>query len=179
MNPMQSKTPEERRAIAAKGIETRRRRLREDADLLFVAKGRVVGLKDRIDELEARLLELQTIEVMACASAKLTGKTLLREEQIIASSLPWDAASGIYFLVKDKRVVYVGQSVNVFARIPTHRDKDFDSYAYIPCSRSTLNRLESLYIHLLQPPLNGSQSDGIKLAPMPLNAILGEAAARA
>lgn len=62
---------------------------------------------------------------------------------------------GIYFLYSRDRLVYVGQSVNIHARIAQHwQTKTFDSFAYIQCDESHLDVLESAYIHRLRPPLN-------------------------
>ena len=86
---------------------------------------------------------------------------LYREEEIVNSKRTYGGSSGIYFLIKGSEVIYVGQSVNVFARISSHvQYKDFDSYAYVSCSRDKLDILESLYIHTLSPPLQGKNSNG-------------------
>ena len=86
---------------------------------------------------------------------------LYREEEIVGSKLSYEGSSGVYFLIKGDRVVYVGQSVNIFARISSHvQSKDFDSYAYVSCPIDKLDILESLYIHTLSPPLQGKNSNG-------------------
>jgi hypothetical protein len=84
-------------------------------------------------------------------------KRLLRESEIVEQAKPVHTRTGVYFLVKDDRVVYVGQSINVYARVNDHikNGKDFDNACYIPCLRQGLNVLESLYIHVLQPEQNG------------------------
>ena len=86
---------------------------------------------------------------------------LYREEEIVNSKRTYGGSSGVYFLIKGSKVIYVGQSVNVFARISSHvQYKDFDSYAYVSCSRDKLDILESLYIHTLSPPLQGKNYNG-------------------
>ena len=86
---------------------------------------------------------------------------LYREEEIVNSKRTYGGSSGVYFLIKGSKVIYVGQSVNVFARISSHAQyKDFDSYAYVSCSRDKLDILESLYIHTLSPPLQGKNYNG-------------------
>jgi len=99
---------------------------------------------------------------------------LYREEEIVGSKLSYEGSSGVYFLIKGDRVVYVGQSVNVFLRIASHvQHKDFDSYAYISCPRDKLDILESLYIHTLSPPLQGKNSNGDGFsAPIGLSRLL-------
>jgi hypothetical protein len=101
----------------------------------------------------------------AAAAAKKGGWSLLSKDEIVKRSLPYGGFSGIYFLIKDSRVVYVGQSTNVYARIDKHGTKDFDAYAYVPCRRENLDAMESRYIHLLRPPQNAVLKDGSMRAP--------------
>lgn len=65
-------------------------------------------------------------------------------------------ACGVYFLIDDDEVVYVGQSTELHARVAQHRArwKQFDSYTYIPCESSQLAELERHYIRLFRPCLN-------------------------
>jgi len=64
----------------------------------------------------------------------------------------------IYLLIKDWKVVYVGQSSCCgIERIAFHmRTKyiDFDSYTIINCKKEELNDLEAEYIMLFSPTLN-------------------------
>ena len=172
MNHMQFKTPEERSVIAKKGVATRkanRERLekqREDA-LIYPD-----WLKIQIVALETRLAELSMFEKMSVVSAALTNKTLLDGEQIAKLALPWEKSSGVYFLVQDQEVVYVGQSVNIYSRIAQHPDKKFDKYAFVPCEVALLDKLESLYIHTLKPRLNGNVSKQEKSAPIRLDNLI-------
>ena len=173
MNPMQNKTPEERKAIAAKAHATRRaRREAKEAARQDVLKY-AGGLRQQIAELEERLAALQRMETMNSVSAAVTGKALLREDEIARAALPWAKASGVYFLLDGDEVVYVGQAVNVYSRIGQHTDKRFDRYAFVPCAVDALDRLESLYIHCLRPRLNGNQRNDAKCAPITLDALIG------
>jgi hypothetical protein len=105
---------------------------------------------------------------------QMTGRTLHTEAEIVAVSEPYVRLCGIYFLVANDRVVYVGQSVNIAGRIGTHAStKKFDRVAFVPCEEEHMNILESLYIHILRPPLNGnSNSKGLKTAPMTMQEML-------
>ena len=126
-------------------------------------------LQNRVQE-ERHRLELNE------ASVKLTGKTLLRTEEILSAKLNKTMMSGIYFLIQDNEIIYVGQSVNIFARIATHiEQKEFDSYAYLECPPEQLNTYESLYIHTLRPKLNGRQTHDkrVPMAPITLDKLLG------
>lgn len=63
---------------------------------------------------------------------------------------------GVYMLTDPVgHPLYVGQSVNVFARLSAHGDKEFHGVRILPCDREHLNDIEGLLIRLLRPPLNG------------------------
>jgi hypothetical protein len=172
MNWMQSRTPEERKAIIAKSIATRQNNIRKrEAQRLADIEQRD-SLKCEIKKLKAELDSLEKLEQVNKAALTLTGKTLLREEEIVDAASTWELATGVYFLIDSGKVVYVGQSVNIYARIASHHDKVFDSFAFIPCNKKTLDSLESLYIHTLRPALNGN-TQGIKYAPMRLDKLIG------
>ena len=173
MNPMQNKTPEERKAIAAKAHATRRVRREAEEAARQDALAYAGGLRQQIAELEARLAALQRMETMNAASAAITGKALLREDEIARVALPWKKSSGVYFLLEGDEVVYVGQAANVYSRIGQHTDKRFDRYAFVPCAVDALDKLESLYIHCLRPRLNGNQRNDAKCAPIALDALIG------
>jgi len=173
INLMQAKTPEERKAIAARAHATRRARVEAEKAARQDALKYADGLREQIAELEARLAALQRMETMNAVSAALTGKNLLRNDEIAQAAMPYARTSGVYFLVNGNEVVYVGQAVNVYSRIERHPDKQFDRYAFVPCAVEMLDRLESLYIHYLRPRLNGNQKDGVKCAPIALDVLLG------
>lgn len=77
---------------------------------------------------------------------------------ILAAAVPTRRSSGIYFLMREGEVVYVGQSVDVLHRIARHRreGKHFDAYSYMECEAADLDRLERLYIRALVPEDNMS-----------------------
>ena len=168
------KTPEERRAIAQRGVATRkanRERLgREHADVLRLES----RLHQQIAALEARLATLTRHEKMSGTALRLTNRALLTAEQIVAEAMPREATSGVYFLVQDLEVVYVGQSRNVFVRVSEHKDKAFNRYAFLPCSHAMLDQLESLYIHVLRPKMNGNLNREEKVAPLRLDQLFGK-----
>ncbi len=92
---------------------------------------------------------------------------ILNEQEIVDSSFSVDGFSGVYFLVAQGKVVYVGQSTNIFSRLQSHSaNKKFDSIKIITCHRLKLNSLESVYIHSLRPKLNAKHGDGCMVAPL-------------
>jgi len=121
------------------------------------------------EEMEAhRIVGLQR------RSLSLTDKRLLREKEIVdaaGTASEFAPICGVYFLVELDRVVYVGQSTNIAMRLTGHSGKKYSKVVYIECARERLDALESLYIYLLQPPLNGGGNRGVA-APMSLSALL-------
>jgi hypothetical protein len=67
-----------------------------------------------------------------------------------------NSTCGVYFLKKGSKIVYIGQSVNVYSRVAQHRGvKDFDSVDFLPCARESLDDLEGFFIRLICPGQNG------------------------
>lgn len=64
--------------------------------------------------------------------------------------------SGIYFLILNNRVVYVGQSVDIHRRVMQHRDdkKPFDEILFKEFPVEQLNEREAYYIDYYNPPQN-------------------------
>jgi hypothetical protein len=81
---------------------------------------------------------------------------LLSAEAIHAAAAPWSDGCGIYFLIHEERIVYVGQSQNVYSRVSRHlsRHRNFDAWHWVPCRQDTLTRLERAYIEALMPVWN-------------------------
>lgn len=83
------------------------------------------------------------------------------KEQILATSRfsPVDHC-GVYFLIIDEEIAYVGQSTNIHRRVSEHfRDSkrdgiSFDSYTYVLCKPSELDALEAIYIEKFAPEWN-------------------------
>lgn len=75
----------------------------------------------------------------------------------------------VYFVYTEPSIVlYVGQTVNLRQRWKGHNflravlDKHKIELAWIPCDLMVLSIVESYYIRKLRPPLNKSQSRGIR-----------------
>lgn len=81
--------------------------------------------------------------------------TLPTTEKIIDAAICADAVCGVYFLVRDNRITYVGQSRNCLMRIASHmKKKQFDGYSILVCKPDQLDKLESYYITTLDPEDN-------------------------
>ena len=64
---------------------------------------------------------------------------------------------GVYFLVKNEEIIYIGQSIRIPYRIDYHSRMpifDFDSAFYINCAEKDLNEIEKKYLHLFNPEYN-------------------------
>lgn len=90
-----------------------------------------------------------------------TDKTLeLDKEYVVSKSIPIFPKCGIYFLIKDSEIVYVGQSIHIHGRVKTHqKDKEFDRVFFVGCTRDELNQLEAKYIRQFEPRLNRTLPD--------------------
>ncbi len=79
----------------------------------------------------------------------------LDEESIVARATPFDGCSGVYFLIAEGKIVYVGESGNVYKRLVDHcRSAKFDKWHYIPCTADERKLLEARYIDTFRPLLN-------------------------
>lgn len=178
INHWATKTPEERAAIAKKSKDTLRRNKEKERRKEEEVQRRALEFRYQIDQLQAKLNTLQKMEIASSVAMNLTNKALLHEEEIVNAAVPYVKAIGVYFLVNKQKIVYVGQSNNIFNRLGSHAaSKEFESFAYIPCKAELLDKLESLYIHLFRPPLNG-EIGGRKIAPLSFEEIFMETAIR-
>ena len=164
-------TKEQRQEWARKSVATRKANVERKAVARQSALVYANGLGEKIKQLETKLAALEKFDKFTTISAELTGKYLLSKEEITKLSVPWTKTSGVYFLIDGEQIIYVGQSVNVYERVPQHTDKKFDRFAFVPCSVGALNMLESLYIHCFRPPRNGFNKNQM-YAPISLDEIL-------
>ena len=139
------------------------------------SKAKLSRIKQELEYLTQKRDSIKHTHCIDEVSRELTGGDMLIEQEIIAYKTAYNAACGVYFLIENDRVVYVGQSINVYTRIYTHmkdRQRQFDSYTYIPCEADELDVLESLYIHSLAPLLQGRSTHGNLSAPYSLRQIV-------
>lgn len=81
----------------------------------------------------------------------------LTHDEIADQAAPATSQCGVYFLLRGKTVVYVGQSLAFGGRLRTHlRDgsKSFDSFYFLSVPPELLDVVESYYVHQLQPEHN-------------------------
>lgn len=77
-------------------------------------------------------------------------------KQIVDSSIPAHEIGGLYFLIDNDVVVYVGQGIDLHNRYGRHRaSKKYNRVAFMEILDPTVRScLESLYIKILQPKYN-------------------------
>ena len=64
-------------------------------------------------------------------------------------------AVGVYFLIKNKEIIYIGKTSSIFNRLNNHKGViDYDSYYFIPTHESVLDFDETKYILKYMPVLN-------------------------
>ena len=86
--------------------------------------------------------------------------------------------TGIYFLLHNSEIVFVGQSVNILVRVGQHwiqKEKEFDSFSFVPCPAESLNLLQAHFICKFMPKYNSGglpQQDMFKSLSQ-LKSILG------
>jgi hypothetical protein len=74
--------------------------------------------------------------------------------------MPLWSPSGVYFLVENNEVVYVGASSSVVKRIPNHMsNKRFSQAFFIPLPEEQILDIERSFIRVLKPRYNGD-ADG-------------------
>lgn len=99
------------------------------------------------------------LELGCCPPAEQHAVTemLLSESSVAERATPVIEACGIYFLLHEGRVVYVGQSISCHRRIAQHESeggKIFDAYYVLTCDATELDRREALYIAKFRPAYN-------------------------
>lgn len=64
---------------------------------------------------------------------------------------------GIYLLIDNHEVVYIGQTLNIHQRLKSHKDKIFDRYHFFRCEIDKLNFFEEELIDRFRPKYNKSK----------------------
>lgn len=90
--------------------------------------------------------------------ARRTRRIILESVNMAASVVrDYKKSCGVYFLLDHQEIVYVGQSVNVHARVSQHLDdstKSFNRVCYLPARPEELSEIENAMIVLLKPKFN-------------------------
>jgi hypothetical protein len=125
-------------------------------DEISYLKKHIETLQKEIEKKEHTLKILRAhIEICGRKVKQLVDQPLLDEDAILLLAGIRKKRCGIYFLIKNDEIVYVGQSVNIHNRIATHENvKDFDRFTYVECEQRDLSRIEAMYIDMYKPKYN-------------------------
>jgi predicted GIY-YIG superfamily endonuclease len=75
-------------------------------------------------------------------------------EEIVSNSKIYEE-SGVYFLIKDNNIIYIGKTKIGVRRVCQHRDKNFDSFSFLKCQKEEIDIIESYFIKKFKPMYNG------------------------
>lgn len=101
-------------------------------------------------------------------SFNLVKDVLLSKEQIIKSSVKYKPRCGIYFLIYQDTIQYVGQSRNLDMRLATHFNGIYSNLSdmhFIECDEEDLDALETAYILSIRPTKNYKTNYGYYRVP--------------
>lgn len=91
--------------------------------------------------------------------AEADERGLLEAGFITRRAMSFDRIVGVYFLLQDDEIVYVGQSTNIMTRLSNHKfeaTKLFSRVFVMECPEAHLDRLERLYIDKFKPRYNSA-----------------------
>lgn len=134
-----------------------RHEVRDLSEQIEFERGTLRTLQTQIKEAESRLRDIDRTR----KSREFRDASI---ERGAPAFWPWGPPmtppkrlQGVYRLLRDGNTIYIGQSVNIMARIADHmEDKDFDqfSYALVDGGVEALNEVESALIIVERPPRN-------------------------
>lgn len=136
-----------------------------------MSKEKVVSIRPNREQLQLPLLPGEAIER---EQVKVVGGVTV--DDIRAAAVPAIIPCGVYFLLCDGEVMYVGQSVNVSVRIAEHIRQgliEVDSYAWVPVDRQDLLVTEAAYIVKFKPKYNSQMLKDIRQQRLPQYSITG------
>lgn len=78
------------------------------------------------------------------------------ESKLMSAKVPVCNFCGVYFLLDNNKIVYIGKSTNIISRVSEHAKKgrSFSHYYAIPCSPDSVNDLEKEMIRRFMPEQN-------------------------
>lgn len=122
------------------------------------------------DELATAMANKVLMARMPRRVLEACSKVPYTHDEIVRCPIPANVMSGVYFLIRDGEVCYVGQSVDVLHRVARHRREGrlFDSFNVLPCGKEDMDTLENLYITALMP----SENSFIRSEPQSANEVI-------
>lgn len=92
----------------------------------------------------------------------MTGKATLKRPSLLSvaalvarAEAAQQVRSGVYFLIRNHKVIYVGKTIHIDARVARHAQyRQFDSWTWLPCAVEDLEKVERAYLNALLPEGN-------------------------
>jgi len=79
--------------------------------------------------------------------------TMYNKKQILSKKKQKPKVGGVYFLIYEDEIIYIGKTKNIYERIYHHKIQ-FDFFTIIKCEELNLNELERQYIMKFEPKYN-------------------------
>lgn len=119
----------------------------------------LMGIKDDIEKYDEYLDDMESRAAIYMYQDDLFSNAPYDLGRILEASVNVEDTphAGVYFLIQNQEIVYVGQSKNCLSRIQSHINDDnkiFDSYTMIWTLLENLDFVESWYIHQFKPKYN-------------------------
>jgi len=70
-------------------------------------------------------------------------------------------SKGIYFLLKDEEIIYIGKSINIENRIKCH-SYNYDNIISLDCNKDNLSDMEKYFIEICSPKNNIQHNKSFK-----------------
>ena len=129
-----------------------------------------------INEVESTIfIDPKIFESIEVVYSLLRKNIPISQEVLLNASdlIPFENGSYVYFLVRYTEIVYIGQTINLGARIPNHfNDKKFDKIYYIDVKDSERLLIEGLCINYHNPKYNKQGLDDYLFFKWVLNTVL-------
>jgi len=108
-------------------------------------------------EIEAKTWASMTeIAIKSCPDIHLLNSKYLTAIDIIKNSIDFTPVIGVYFLIHENIITYIGKSTHIRRRVIQHQNdgRVFNAYSFILCGVDELDIIEKLYIRLFDPKEN-------------------------
>lgn len=85
----------------------------------------------------------------------------------------------IYFLFREGKIIYVGQTIELRSRLRKHKHRSFDHYAWMIVGHPSKRIVEAVWIGALRPPENCREGSSLwrmypDLASIPVRTLIGK-----
>lgn len=118
-----------------------------------------IGVVKYFNKQAEQINEGDDMQRLALANSVTDRRGLLDASFITKKAMVFDSICGVYFLLKDDTIVYVGKSSAIMTRMCKHASeqrKDFNRVFVLECPPASMDRLERLYIDKFKPIYNAA-----------------------